>query len=139
MSLVGPRPLLMQYLNLYTEEQASRHEVKPGITGWAQVNGRNSISWEEKFRLDVEYVNRQSFLFDLKILFKTVLNVLRREGISANGQVTMEEFTGKNWENDITFSNCLKLILNMLTRYQLRRIKNLSIIPRWVIFILDML
>lgn len=96
MSIVGPRPLLMQYLNLYTEEQASRHEVKPGITGWAQVNGRNSISWEEKFRLDVEYVNKQSFLFDLKILFKTVLNVLRREGISANGQATMEEFTGKN-------------------------------------------
>lgn len=96
MSLVGPRPLLMQYLSRYTKEQARRHEVKPGITGWAQVNGRNAISWEEKFRLDVEYVRKQSFQLDVKILFKTILNVLRREGISANGHATIEEFTGNN-------------------------------------------
>lgn len=94
MSLVGPRPLLMQYLNRYTDEQARRHEVKPGITGWAQVNGRNALSWEEKFRLDVEYVRKQSFLLDFKILYKTILNVLQREGISANGSATMEEFKG---------------------------------------------
>lgn len=96
MSLVGPRPLLMQYLSRYTKEQARRHEVKPGITGWAQVNGRNAISWEEKFRLDVEYVRKQSFQLDVKILFKTILNVLHREGISANGHATIEEFTGNN-------------------------------------------
>lgn len=96
MSLVGPRPLLMQYLNRYTKEQARRHEVKPGITGWAQVNGRNAISWEEKFRLDVEYVKNQRFLMDLKILMKTVLNVLMRQGISSNGHVTMEEFKGES-------------------------------------------
>lgn len=96
MSLVGPRPLLMQYLNRYTKEQARRHDVKPGITGWAQVNGRNAISWEEKFRLDVEYVMKQSFQLDVKILFKTILNVLQREGISANGHATIKEFTGNN-------------------------------------------
>lgn len=96
MSLVGPRPLLMQYLNRYTKEQARRHEVKPGITGWAQVNGRNAISWEEKFRLDVEYVKNQRFLMDLKILMKTVQNVLMRQGISSNGHVTMEEFKGES-------------------------------------------
>ena len=96
MSLVGPRPLLMQYLNRYSEEQGRRHEVKPGITGWAQVNGRNAISWEEKFRLDVEYVKKQSFLLDLDILYKTILNVLLRKGISANGHATTTEFTGKN-------------------------------------------
>lgn len=96
MSIVGPRPLLMQYLNLYTEEQASRHSVKPGITGWAQVNGRNSISWDEKFRLDIEYVKKQSFLFDVKILFKTVINVLKMQDISANGRATIDEFNGKN-------------------------------------------
>lgn len=96
MSLVGPRPLLMQYLNLYSDEQARRHDVKPGITGWAQVNGRNAIKWEEKFQLDIEYVRKQSFSIDLIILYKTILNVLLREGISANGQATMEEFTGKN-------------------------------------------
>lgn len=94
MSLVGPRPLLMQYLERYTPEQARRHEVKPGITGWAQVNGRNAISWEEKFRYDVEYVEKQSFLFDLKILWMTFFNVLRRKGISAEGHATMEEFKG---------------------------------------------
>jgi lipopolysaccharide/colanic/teichoic acid biosynthesis glycosyltransferase len=94
MSLVGPRPLLMQYLERYNTEQARRHEVKPGITGWAQVNGRNAISWEEKFRLDVEYVDRQSFFLDVKILGRTLLNVIKRKGISSDGHVTMEEFMG---------------------------------------------
>lgn len=96
MSLVGPRPLLMQYLERYSQEQARRHEVKPGITGWAQVNGRNSISWEEKFRLDVEYVDKQSFWLDCKILWMTFLNVVQRKGISADGYVTMEEFKSPN-------------------------------------------
>jgi len=94
MSMVGPRPLLMQYLERYSEVQARRHEVKPGITGWAQVNGRNAIGWEEKFRLDVEYVNKQSFLLDCKILWMTFLNVIQRKGISADGHATMEEFRG---------------------------------------------
>lgn len=94
MSLVGPRPLLMKYLERYTPEQARRHNVKPGITGWAQVNGRNAISWEEKFRYDVEYVNKQSLLLDIKILWMTVVSVLQRKGISADGQATMEEFMG---------------------------------------------
>jgi undecaprenyl phosphate N,N'-diacetylbacillosamine 1-phosphate transferase len=94
MSLVGPRPLLMQYLSRYTPEQANRHNVKPGITGWAQVNGRNAISWEQKFKLDIEYVEKQSFALDLKILWMTFLNVLQRKGISADGHVTMEEFKG---------------------------------------------
>ena len=94
MSLVGPRPLLMEYLPLYTEEQARRHEMRPGITGWAQVNGRNAISWEEKFKLDVWYVDNQSFLLDLKILMLTVLKVIKRDGISADGEVTMTKFTG---------------------------------------------
>ena len=94
MSLVGPRPLLMEYLPLYTKDQARRHEVKPGITGWAQVNGRNAISWEEKFKLDVWYVDNQSSWLDLKILFLTVLKVFKREGISADGEVTMSKFTG---------------------------------------------
>ena len=92
MSLVGPRPLLMQYLSRYSPEQAKRHNVKPGITGWAQVNGRNAISWEQKFRLDVEYVEKQSFSLDLKILWMTLLNVIQRKDISADGHVTMEEF-----------------------------------------------
>ena len=92
MSLVGPRPLLMQYLSRYSLEQARRHEVKPGITGWAQVNGRNAISWEQKFKLDVEYVEIQSFALDIKILWMTFLNVIQRKGISADGHVTMEEF-----------------------------------------------
>jgi lipopolysaccharide/colanic/teichoic acid biosynthesis glycosyltransferase len=96
MSLVGPRPLLVRYLTLYNKEQARRHEVKPGITGWAQVNGRNAISWEEKFRLDVEYVDKQSFLLDCKILWMTFLNVIQRKGISAEGHVTMGEFMGTN-------------------------------------------
>jgi undecaprenyl phosphate N,N'-diacetylbacillosamine 1-phosphate transferase len=94
MSLVGPRPLLMQYLSRYSPEQSRRHEVKPGITGWAQVNGRNAISWEQKFRFDVEYVVKQSFILDLNILWMTFLNVINRKGISANGHVTMEEFKG---------------------------------------------
>jgi lipopolysaccharide/colanic/teichoic acid biosynthesis glycosyltransferase len=96
MSLVGPRPLLVQYLTLYNKEQARRHEVKPGITGWAQVNGRNAISWEEKFRLDVEYVDKQSFWLDCKILWMTFLNVIQRNGISADGHATMGEFKGAN-------------------------------------------
>ena len=94
LSLVGPRPLLMEYLPLYSNEQAKRHNVKPGITGWAQVNGRNAITWEEKFALDVWYVNNQSFLFDMKILFLTVLKVFKSEGINQVGHVTMERFTG---------------------------------------------
>jgi lipopolysaccharide/colanic/teichoic acid biosynthesis glycosyltransferase len=96
MSLVGPRPLLMHYLPRYSKEQARRQEDKPGITGWAQVNGRNAISWEEKFRLDVEYVDRQSLWLDVKILWITILNVVQRRGISADGHVTMEEFMGTN-------------------------------------------
>jgi undecaprenyl phosphate N,N'-diacetylbacillosamine 1-phosphate transferase len=92
MSLVGPRPLLMQYLSRYSPEQARRHEVKPGITGWAQVNGRNTINWEQKFKLDVEYVEKQSFILDLKILWMTFFNVLQRKGINAIGKATMEEF-----------------------------------------------
>ncbi len=96
MSLVGPRPLLMHYLERYTPEQARRHKVKPGITGWAQVNGRNAISWEEKFKYDVEYVDKQSLLLDIKILWMTLLNVILRKGISANGHVTMQEFKGSN-------------------------------------------
>lgn len=96
MSLVGPRPLLMKYLEFYTPEQARRHEVKPGISGWAQVNGRNAISWDEKFRLDLEYVKKQSFCLDLKILWLTFLNVIKRKGISAEGHVTMGEFKGNN-------------------------------------------
>jgi len=94
MSLVGPRPLLPQYLGRYTAEQARRHEVKPGITGWAQVNGRNAITWEEKFALDVWYVDNRSFWLDLKILAMTAWKVLRREGISAEGEATMPEFMG---------------------------------------------
>lgn len=95
-SLVGPRPLLMEYLPLYTPEQAKRHLVRPGITGWAQVNGRNAISWERKFELDVWYVDNQSFLLDMKILFLTVKKVLIKEGISAQGMETMPRFEGKS-------------------------------------------
>ncbi len=94
MSLVGPRPLLMQYLSRYSSEQARRHEVKPGITGWAQVNGRNEISWEQKFNLDIEYVDKQNFALDVKILWLTILKVINRQGISANGHVTIDEFKG---------------------------------------------
>ena len=96
MSVVGPRPLLVKYLPLYNEHQARRHEVRPGFTGLAQVNGRNSISWEEKFDLDVKYANHVTFLGDWKIIFKTVWTVLKREGISSEASVTMEEFMGTN-------------------------------------------
>lgn len=94
MSLVGPRPLLMEYLPLYTPEQARRHEVRPGITGWAQVNGRNALGWEEKFKLDLWYVDHCSLWLDIKILWLTVRKVLVREGISADGEATMSKFTG---------------------------------------------
>jgi len=94
MSLVGPRPLLVEYLPLYSKEQARRHNVRPGITGWAQVNGRNAISWEEKFKLDVWYVDNQSFWLDIKILWLTVRKVLVKDGISAEGEVTMPKFLG---------------------------------------------
>jgi lipopolysaccharide/colanic/teichoic acid biosynthesis glycosyltransferase len=94
MSLVGPRPLLMQYLDRYSPDQARRHEVKPGITGWAQVNGRNAITWEEKFRLDVWYVDHMSLWLDLKIIAMTMWKIVKREGISQPGHATMEEFKG---------------------------------------------
>ena len=96
MALIGPRPLLVQYLPLYSKEQARRHEVRPGITGWAQVNGRNTLSWTEKFKHDVWYVDHYSFLLDLKIIFLTIKKVLIREGISQEGVATMEFFTGNN-------------------------------------------
>ncbi|MBB1482034.1 sugar transferase [Pseudoalteromonas sp. SG41-2] len=96
MSLVGPRPLLVQYLPLYSAEQARRHNVRPGITGWAQVNGRNAISWDQKFKFDVWYVDNQSLLLDFKILLLTVKKVFVREGISADGHVTIEPFKGSN-------------------------------------------
>lgn len=94
MSLVGPRPLLIEYLPLYTPRQARRHELRPGITGWAQVNGRNALSWEEKFELDVWYVDNQSVWLDIRILLKTVFLVLKRDGISHSGEATMPRFTG---------------------------------------------
>lgn len=94
MAIIGPRPLLEDYLPLYTEEQAHRHDVRPGLTGWAQINGRNTISWEDKFRYDVEYVRNISFTFDLKIFFMTIKKVFVREGINASAEVTMEKFEG---------------------------------------------
>ena len=94
MSLVGPRPLLMQYLDRYTPEQARRHEMRPGITGWAQINGRNAITWEEKFKLDVWYVDSWSLGLDIKIIGMTIWKILKREGINQPGQATMEEFRG---------------------------------------------
>lgn len=102
MSLVGPRPLLVRYLERYTPEQMRRHEMKPGITGWAQVNGRNALSWEEKFALDVWYVDHWSFWLDIKILWMTVWNVLRREGISGGGEATMSEFMGEGMAKNST-------------------------------------
>lgn len=96
MSFIGPRPLLVQYLSLYSKEQARRHEVRPGITGWAQCNGRNAISWKKKFELDVWYVDHYSFWLDIKIIFITLKKVFVREGISSNTSVTMEPFTGNN-------------------------------------------
>jgi lipopolysaccharide/colanic/teichoic acid biosynthesis glycosyltransferase len=94
MSLVGPRPLLMEYLPLYSAEQYRRHDVRPGVTGWAQINGRNALSWEDKFRLDVWYVDNRSLWLDVKILFLTVKKVVKKDGISADGEVTMSKFTG---------------------------------------------
>ena len=98
MSFIGPRPLLTEYLELYTSEQMRRHEVRPGISGWAQVNGRNTITWEEKFRYDVEYVDKISLKMDVYILIKTVLNVLKQDGINSNEANTMEKFRGTNKE-----------------------------------------
>ncbi|AQP53098.1 hypothetical protein CBF34_02710 [Vagococcus penaei] len=95
MSIVGPRPLLVKYLPLYNDEQRKRHLVRPGLTGWAQVNGRNALSWSEKFKLDVQYVNDISFFFDCKIILLTVLKVVKKDGISADNSVTMKEFTGE--------------------------------------------
>lgn len=100
MSLIGPRPLLVQYLDLYNETQYRRHEVRPGITGWAQVNGRNAISWRQKFDYDVWYVDNLSFRLDVKILFLTVKKVFIREGISAEGHVTVDAFKGNDYENN---------------------------------------
>lgn len=105
MSLVGPRPLLMEYIPLYSAVQARRHEVRPGITGWAQVNGRNSLSWDDKFKLDVWYVDNRSLWLDLKILRMTVRKVLMRDGISAAGEATMTKFTGSNLSQDQTRLN----------------------------------
>jgi lipopolysaccharide/colanic/teichoic acid biosynthesis glycosyltransferase len=96
MSLIGPRPLLMKYLPRYTKEQARRHHVRPGISGWAQVNGRNAISWDQKFEYDLYYVEHQSFSLDFKIFFLTILNILRRKGINATQHVPMTEFLGSN-------------------------------------------
>lgn len=95
MSLIGPRPLLVKYLERYSEEQLRRHNVRPGISGWAQINGRNAISWEDKFKYDIEYVDNLSFLLDLKIIMLTIKKVLIRDGISQVGNATMEEFKGK--------------------------------------------
>ncbi len=96
MSFIGPRPLLVRYLPLYSEEQHRRHLVRPGLSGWAQVNGRNTVSWQEKFNLDVEYVERMSFALDVKIFFMTIMSVLKREGISSETSATMEEFMGNH-------------------------------------------
>lgn len=98
MSLVGPRPLLMEYLPLYSPEQATRHNLKPGMTGWAQINGRNAISWEDKFKLDVWYVDNQSLWLDIRIIFLTIKKVVIRDGISADGEATMSRFTGTKSE-----------------------------------------
>lgn len=95
MSLIGPRPLLVEYLERYNSEQKRRHEVRPGITGWAQVNGRNAISWEEKFKYDVEYVDKLNFLLDMRIVFLTIKKIVVKEGISQEGNATMEKFTGE--------------------------------------------
>lgn len=100
MSIVGPRPLLMQYLPLYSSEQARRHEVRPGLTGWAQINGRNTINWDEKFLMDVWYIDNRSFILDLKIILLTMRKVAFREGITANGEATMLPFLGSNSEKE---------------------------------------
>lgn len=96
MSFIGPRPLLVEYLPLYNQEQKKRHDVRPGITGWAQINGRNAISWEQKFKYDVEYVQNCSFLFDLKIFFMTIIKVLKRSGVNKEGVATTDKFNGHN-------------------------------------------
>ncbi|EGK8007983.1 undecaprenyl phosphate N,N'-diacetylbacillosamine 1-phosphate transferase [Campylobacter lari] len=96
MSFIGPRPLLVEYLPLYNQEQKKRHDVRPGITGWAQINGRNAISWEQKFKYDVEYVQNCSFLFDLKIFFMTIIKVLKRSGVNKEGVATTDKFNGRN-------------------------------------------
>ncbi|MFH1370586.1 MAG: sugar transferase [Planctomycetota bacterium] len=110
MSIVGPRPLMMKYLGRYTPEQARRHEAKPGITGWAQINGRNAISWEDRFQLDVWYVDNWSLWLDLKILVKTIILVFKREGITQQGRATMDEFMGTaqttNKTNDVEAPKC---------------------------------
>lgn len=98
MSFVGPRPLLEEYIPLYNNEQKRRHNVKPGITGWAQINGRNEISWQEKFKFDIWYIDNYSFLLDLKILWKTIIKVIKREGISAETELSMKKFTGNKFE-----------------------------------------
>lgn len=106
MSLIGPRPLLIKYLPLYNAEQTRRHEVKPGITGWAQINGRNAIAWEEKFKLDVWYVDNISFVLDIRILILTIVNVLKRKGISGDNQATMEAFKGNEFlESEVNSEN----------------------------------
>lgn len=99
MSLIGPRPLLVKYLDRYSKEQSRRHEVRPGISGWAQVNGRNAISWEDKFKYDIEYADSLSFLLDLKIIILTIKKIFMREGISQDGSATMEEFKGEQKNN----------------------------------------
>jgi sugar transferase EpsL len=101
MSIVGPRPLMMKYLDRYSPEQARRHEVKPGITGWAQINGRNAISWEDRFKLDIWYVDNQTFWLDMKIIFKTIRNVIAKEGITQQGRATMDEFMGTPPKNTV--------------------------------------
>ena len=111
MSLVGPRPLLMEYLPLYNAEQYRRHEVRPGVTGWAQINGRNAISWEQKFDYDVWYVNNQSFLLDIKILFLTIKKVFIRDGINASNDTTMPKFTGTK-EQEKNFSSMIDTAVN---------------------------
>ena len=100
MAIVGPRPLLVRYLTRYNKTQARRHEVRPGLTGLAQVNGRNAISWEEKFRYDVEYVDNLSLMLDIKIILMTVLKVVKRDGISSENSATMEEFMGQQGKNE---------------------------------------
>lgn len=96
MSFIGPRPLLVEYLPLYNQEQKKRHDVRPGITGWAQINGRNAISWEQKFKFDIEYVQKCSFLFDLKIFFMTIIKVIKRSGVNKQGNATTDKFNGHN-------------------------------------------
>ncbi len=105
MSLVGPRPLMPRYLDLYTPEQARRHDVMPGITGWAQINGRNNISWEEKFQYDVWYVDNRSFLLDLQIIWLTLMKVIRKDGVAQDGEISVQEFTGTKESNDTIADN----------------------------------